>query len=130
MEEGSGHTTTLTIRELPFSLACHCVNNNTSVPCKPIILLKFHAYDDNDMEEFSLISFSACLPYSNHLHFLSSDFNRFSFQKKSSTTNAKSTANFDSSILPSNDNRILIVDDEKDIVRELGKSMTMPRYVL
>lgn len=59
----------------------------------------------------------ACLPYSNHLHSPSSDFNRFSFQK-TCPSNTKSTANFgDSTHINNDNNRILIVDDEEDIAR-------------
>jgi CheY-like chemotaxis protein len=138
MVEGFGHIITLTTREPPFHLVCHCVNNYTyspnsyilrrhivhmqemALPCKSKVLLKLHEYDSNEIVEFSSFSLSACLSYSNHIHSSpSSDFNKFSFQE-TSPSSAKSTANFANfgdSTHTSNDNRILIVDDEEDIAR-------------
>ena len=82
-------------------------------PCNSKVL-KNCEYDGNEIEGFSLLF--TCLPYSNCLHPPSSDFNEFNSQKLSSTP-AKSTANLGDSIRTSNDNRILIVDDEEDITR-------------
>ena len=101
-------------------------------PCKPKVLLKFHEYDDNEIEGFSLISLSAYLSYPNHLHSPSSDFNRFRFQK-TSPSNAKSTANFANfgdSTHTSNDNRILIVDDEEDIARLFKVALEQSGFIV